>query len=88
MAAANHNTIVTLTAGGDVDTHQWLDEVPALLHNWYPGQQGGTAIADILLGVRSPEGKLPISFARSWEDNPVHDNYYAPPTAAGETPHA
>lgn len=87
VSAANKNTIVTLTAGGSVDTHRWIDKVPALLHNWYPGQEGGTAMAELLLGVCSPEGKLPISFERSWEENPVHDNYYAPQTPAGKTPH-
>ncbi|HEY0758080.1 MAG TPA: glycoside hydrolase family 3 C-terminal domain-containing protein [Acidisarcina sp.] len=87
ISAINKHTVVTLTGGGDVDTHRWLDAVPALLHNWYPGQEGGTAIAEILFGVRSPEGKLPISFARSWEDNPTHDNYYAPAVAPGEVPH-
>lgn len=85
--AANKNTIVTLTAGGGVDTHLWIDKVPALLHNWYPGQEGGTAFAEILFGRRSPEGKLPFSFERTWEENPVHDNYYAPSTPVGQTPH-
>lgn len=85
IRAVNKNTIVTLTAGGGVDTRSWLDSVPAFLHNWYPGQEGGTALAEILFGLRSPEGKLPISFERSLEDNPAYDNYYAP--ASGETQH-
>jgi beta-glucosidase len=87
VAGANKNTIVAITAGGGVDTHRWLANVPALLHNWYPGQEGGTALAEILFGERSPEGHLPMSFERSWEDNPVHDSYYAPPVPAGQTPH-
>jgi len=87
VSAANKNTIVILTAGGEVSTANWLAGVPALLHNWYSGQEGGTAVAEILFGDRSPEGRLPISFARSWEQNPVHDNYYAPPAAPGESPH-
>jgi beta-glucosidase len=85
--AANKKTIVTLTAGGGVDTHRWLGDVPVLLHNWYPGQEGGTALAEILFGERSPEGHLPMSLEKNWEENPVHDNYYAPPVPAGETPH-
>jgi beta-glucosidase len=84
---ANAKTIVVLTSGGDVDTHGWLADVPALLDSWYPGQEGGTALAEVLLGVRSPEGKLPISFENSWNQNPVHDHYYAPTVAAGQTPH-
>ena len=87
VAAANKNTIVTITAGGGVDTRKWLASVPALVHNWYPGQEGGTALAEILFGERSPEGHLPMSWERSWEDNPVHDSYYAAPVAAGQTPH-
>jgi len=87
VSKVNKNVIVALTGGGDVDTHRWLANVPAFLQNWYPGQEGGTALAEILFGERSPEGKLPISFARSWEENPVHDNYYAPAVPAGETPH-
>ena len=87
VSAVNKNTIVALIAGGEVDTRPWLDHVPAFLHLWYPGQEGGTALAEILSGARSPEGKLPMSFAHSWEQNPVHDHYYAPPAKAGETLH-
>ena len=87
VAHANPHTIVTITAGGNVDMHRWLDDVPALLHNWYPGQEGGRAIAQILLGRHSPEGHLPVSFERSWSQNPVHDNYYAAPVPQGQTPH-
>jgi beta-glucosidase len=67
--------------------HGWLDQVPALLHNWYPGQEGGTAISEVVFGARSPEGHLPVSFEKSWQENPVHDSYYAPPVAKGQTPH-
>jgi beta-glucosidase len=86
VAKANKKTIVALTSGGEVDTQDWIGTVPAFLLNWYPGQEGGTAIAEIIFGARSPEGKLPISFGRSWEDSPVHDSYFAPATAHGETP--
>jgi len=87
VSAANKKTIVTLTAGGGVDTHRWLNDVPVFLHNWYPGEEGGKAIAEILFGEHSPEGHLPFSFAKSWEQNPAHDCYYAPPVPAGQTPH-
>jgi len=80
-SAANPHTIVTLTAGGGVDTRRWLDRVPALLHTWYPGQEGGTAVADILFGKHDPEGKLPVSFDRAWEDNPSYKDYYPIPGA-------
>jgi beta-glucosidase len=87
VSAANKKTIVTVTAGGGVDTHRWLGNVPVLMHNWYPGQEGGTALAEILFGERSPEGHLPMSLETRWEENPVHDNYYAPPAPQGQTPH-
>jgi beta-glucosidase len=82
-AAANKNTIVTITAGGAVDMRNWIDSVPALLHNWYPGQEGGMAIAEIIFGARNPEGKLPATFDRSWDENPVHDSYYSKIAADG-----
>lgn len=87
VSAANKKTIVTLTAGGGVDTHRWIDNVPVFLHNWYPGEEGGKAMAQILFGEHSPEGHLPFSFAKSWEQNPAHDNYYTAPAPAGQTPH-
>jgi beta-glucosidase len=81
---ANSKTIVTLTAGGNVDMRAWLATTPALLHNWYPGEEGGTALSEILFGERSPEGHLPVSFDRSWEQSPAHNYYYAPPSTAGQ----
>src|SRR3989441_1779151 len=76
ITKANKNTIVVLTSGGGVDMNSWLDPVPALIQAWYPGQEGGTALAEILFGDVTPSGRLPITFERRWEDNPVHDNYY------------
>ena len=87
ISAANKKTIIAITGGGGVDMRAWIDKVPALLHNWYPGQEGGQALAEIVFGIRSPEGHLPASFERAWEDNPTRDNYYAPPVPAGQTPH-
>ena len=79
VAAANPRTVVTLTGGGGMDTSRWLDKVPVLLHTWYPGQEGGTAVAQILFGQHDPEGKLPVSFDRSWDDNPSSKWYYGDP---------
>lgn len=81
ISAINKNTIVVLTAGGNVDMTRWIDSVPALLEAWYPGQEGGNALAQLLFGDYSPSGKLPASFERRWEDNPTFHNYYP---AAGE----
>ena len=77
VAAANKNTVVVLVAGGGVDMNGWLDRVPALVDAWYPGQEGGNTLAGLLFGDFSPSGRLPATFERRWEDNPVHDSYYA-----------
>lgn len=76
MAEANPHTIVALTGGGGMETQSWLDKVPALLHLWYPGQEGGTALAEILFGKHDPEGKLPVTFDRSWPDSASYAWYY------------
>jgi beta-glucosidase len=76
LAAANKNTIVTVTSGGNVDPNDWLDRVHAYLELWYPGERGGTALAEILFGAVNPSGHLPVTFERRWTDNPVHESYY------------
>ena len=83
VAEANPKTVVTLTGGGAVDTHRWLGKVPALLMTYYPGQEGGTAIAEVLLGKQNPEGKLPVTFDRDWRDNPSYNYYYSHKEADG-----
>jgi len=83
MAAVNPHTIVTLSSGGAVDTRRWLDKVPVFLHTWYPGQEGGTAVASVLFGKQNPEGKLPVSFDRDWDQNPARQFYY--PVAGADT---
>jgi beta-glucosidase len=55
----------------------WLSGVAGLLHTWYPGQEGGTAIAEILFGDVNPSGKLPASFEKRWEDNATFNSYHA-----------
>ncbi len=81
IAAANPHTIVTLTGGGGMGTERWLAQVPVLLDDYYPGQEGGTALAEILFGKYDPEGKLPVSFDRNWEDNPSYPWYHGAPGA-------
>ncbi len=79
IADANKHTVVVITSGGSVDMNAWLDRVPALLEVWYPGQEGGTALAEVLFGGVNPSGRLPVTFERRWEDNPTHDSYYPEP---------
>ncbi len=76
MAAANPKTVVTVTSGGNVDSENWLPQVPALLETWYAGQEGGRALAEILFGEVNPSGHLPATFERRAEDNPTFPNYY------------
>jgi beta-glucosidase len=76
IAAINKNTIVVVTSGGGVDMTPWVDHIPGLFQAWYPGQEGGTALAQLIFGDASPSGKLPITIERRWEDNPAHDTYY------------
>ncbi len=74
VAAANPNTIVVLQTGSPV-TMPWLDRVAAVVQAWYPGQECGNAIADVLLGATDAAGRLPQTFPRRLEDNPAYLNY-------------
>jgi beta-glucosidase len=78
-------TIVVINSGGNVDMHRWLGKVPAVLHAWYPGQEGGNALAKILFGEVSPSGKLPVSFEAKETDNPAFKSY--PSDGSGENVH-
>lgn len=72
VAAANPNTIVVMENGG-AQVMPWLASVSAVLEAWFPGQQGGSAIANLLFGTVNPSGKLPITFPASVSQlpNPV-----------------
>ncbi|HEY6376465.1 MAG TPA: glycoside hydrolase family 3 C-terminal domain-containing protein, partial [Edaphobacter sp.] len=76
VAAANKKTIVAVAAGGNVDSGEWIDRVPAFLATWYSGQEGGTALAETLFGAINPSGHLPVTLERKAEDNPTYANYY------------
>lgn len=67
-----------VNAGGNVEMQSWQPSLKGLLWSWYVGQEGGTAIANVLFGEVNPSGKLPITFEKKWEDNPTYDNYYDP----------
>lgn len=68
--------VVLVLLSGSALAVNWADEhVPAILQAWYPGAQGGRAVADILFGERNPEGKLPITFYRSLDDLPDFTDY-------------
>ena len=79
MAALNKNTVVAVTSGGGTDSGAWLDKVPAYLELWFPGEAGGTALAEILFGAVNPSGHLPVTFEKRREDNPTFASYYPQP---------
>lgn len=72
---ANSKTVVVLYNGTPVLMDRWLGVVPAVLEAWYPGQEGGNAIADVLFGDVNPSGKLPLTFPHRWEDCPAYGTY-------------
>ena len=72
----NENVVVVLTGGGGIEMASWLPEVKAVLMSWYPGQQGGVAVSEIITGKVCPSGKLPISIETKLEDNPTYESYY------------
>ncbi len=76
LAAMNPSLSVVVNAGGGVDFSRWADKARSILMAWYPGQEGGTDIAEILTGKLSPSGKLPISIETKLADNPCSENYH------------
>lgn len=73
--AANKNTIVVLVAGSSLAIN-WIDKnIPAIIDAWYPGEAGGSAIADVLFGDYNPAGRLPFTFYKSISDLPSMDDY-------------
>jgi beta-glucosidase len=61
VSRANPNTVVVITTGGVTKTSNWEEDVPAILQAWYPGQEQGNAIADVVFGDVNPSGKLPAT---------------------------
>ena len=70
VAKANPRTTVVLTCGAPV-TMPWIEDVPAVVLAWYPNQEGGRAIARVLLGEAEPGGRLPVTFPKRLEDTPA-----------------
>jgi hypothetical protein len=72
---ANPNMVLVLVAGSPLSI-VWEDKnVPAIVNAWYPGQEGGTAVADVLFGKYNPAGRLPVTFYYSVDDLPAFDDY-------------
>ncbi len=71
----NKKTIVVGFSGGGIDFEPWLDHVQGLIWAWYPGQEGGTALSEVLFGKNDPSGRLPVTFAKKYADHPAANSY-------------
>ena len=75
VVAANPKTIVVLNNGTPV-AMPWIKSVPALVETWFPGQEGGTALAQILFGDINPSGHLPVTMGVKRQDYPDYPNFH------------
>ena len=82
VAATGKPLVVVLVAGSAVTMSSWLDRAGAIVHAWYPGEQGGHAVADVLFGDANPAGRLPITFPMAEGQLPLHYNHK--PTGRGD----
>lgn len=71
----NPNTIVVLVAGSPLAINWMDDHIPAILNAWYPGEQGGTAVAEVLFGDYNPAGRLPLTYYKSVDQLPPFEDY-------------
>lgn len=74
VAAANPRTVVVVNAGSPV-TMPWLEAAAAVVHVWFPGQEIGDALADVLTGAAEPGGRLPVTFPRDLTTTPTAEIY-------------
>ena len=81
LIATGKPVVVVLHNGAVIEISDWVDGAAAVLEAWYPGEQGGRAIADVLTGVRNPGGRLPFSWVRSIGQNPYY--YSIKPSGRG-----
>ena len=68
----NPNTIIVMMGGGPIDMRNWEKRSSVIIQAWYPGMEGGNALANILIGEMNPSGKLPMTFPEKLEDSPAH----------------
>jgi len=69
---ANPKTVVVLLGGGPIDMTQWAANTPGIIQAWYPGMEGGNALANIIFGKVNPSGKLPMTFPKTLAEAPDH----------------
>jgi beta-glucosidase len=82
VARTGKPVVVVLIGGSAITMSPWLDQVDAVLDAWYPGEQGGPAVADLLFGDADPAGRLPITFPIAEGQLPLYYNHK--PTGRGD----
>jgi beta-glucosidase len=82
VAATGVPTIVVIAGGSAVTMEPWFNLVPAIVDAWYPGDEGGTAVSDVLFGDYNPAGRLPVTFPVTVAQLPLHYNHK--PTGRGD----
>ena len=82
VAATGTPVVVVLVGGSATTMSHWIGRVPAVLTAWYPGEEGGSAVADVLFGAYNPAGRLPITFPVSEGQLPLYYNHK--PTGRGD----
>lgn len=85
IARTGKPVVVVLVGGSAIRMDQWIDSVDAVLMAWYPGEEGGNAVADVLLGAYNPAGRLPITFPQHEGQLPLVYNHW--PTGRGDDYH-
>lgn len=75
LHAANPRLVLVLVAGSSLSLEWEQEHIPAIVNAWYPGEQGGTAVAEVLFGDYNPAGRLPLTYYRSVDDLPPFDDY-------------
>ena len=74
VAEVSSATVVVVNAGSPI-TMPWLDDVHAVLMSWFPGQEMGNALVDVLTGATEPQGRLPVTFPFRMEDTPAFEHH-------------
>ncbi len=82
VSATGKPVVVILVSGGAVTMSSWLERAGAVLHAWFPGEEGGNAVADVLFGDYNPAGRLPLTFPVSEGQLPLYYNHK--PTGRGD----
>jgi beta-glucosidase len=82
VAATGTPVVLVLVGGSAITMSRWLEHVAAIVHVWYPGEEGGNAVADVLFGDANPAGRLPITFPMAEGQLPL--TYDHKPTGRGD----